>query len=60
MTPLQSFNLIDRLSKSITIMDEKSRANQEYNSYMLWFDEWKFVRDHIYLALETAKQINID
>ena len=59
MTPLQSFNLIDRLSKSLIIMDENGRANPEYNSYMLWFDEWKIVRDNIFLALETVKQIEV-
>jgi len=60
MTPLQSFNLIKRLSKPLTIMDENGRANPEYNSYMLWFDEWKIVRDNIFLALETVKQIEVD
>ena len=57
MTPEQSFNLIDGLTKAIAIMDEKSRSNEGDNSKMLWNEDFITVRRYIYLSLETIKRI---
>jgi len=60
MTPLQSFNLIDRIKNSIAILDEHGRENEEATSYMLWLTDWKALRQNLLLALDTAKHIEIN
>ena len=57
MTPLQSFNVVDRLTKALSILDQLSRANEEHNSYMLWVEEHKSLRQLIFFALDTVKHI---
>ena len=56
MTPSKSFTLADNLIKAIAIMDEKGRANEGYNSYMLWFEDWKALRSNIRMAWKTLKR----
>ena len=60
MTPGQVFTIVDRLTKSITILDEKARRNEENNSYLLWFDDFKDVRSNIVNTLEFIKRCEID
>lgn len=45
----------DKLIQAIAVMDEKGRANEEDNSYMLWKKDWYLVRELLLDALkETA------
>ena len=60
MNAQQSFIITDSLTKAIAIMDEKGRANEEYNSYMLWFEDWNALRTHILHTLETIKRCEVD
>jgi len=60
MTPLQSATTVDCLTKAIAVMDEKGRANEEYNSYLLWFEDWKYVRSNLRQALDCVKRDEIN
>ena len=60
MTPLQSFNLIDRLVHAIAIMDETGHLNENASCYMLWTERWKDLRQELVFALNTAKAIEIN
>jgi hypothetical protein len=60
MTPLQSFNIVDRLTKALSLIDETTSANQEFNSYMMWFEYHEKVRSLVLSALDTAKHIEIE
>lgn len=53
MIAYQSATLIERLVASITIMDERGRSNYEYNSNMLWFEEWEQLRTNLVDCLDS-------
>ena len=58
ITASQSFRLIDNLHKAIILFD-RSKSNEGCTSQLIWNDEYKQIRQHLYLALETAKRIEV-
>ena len=60
MTPNQSFNLVDRLTKALAIIDEKSRHNEGSTSYMLWNEDFLVLRAYIFHCVETLKHVEIE
>ena len=59
MTPGQAFNIIDRLTKAIAIIDTKGRQNEGCTSQMLFNEDAREVRQLLITSLNVAKSIEI-
>ena len=57
ISPNQSAILIQRLSESVAIMDERGHATEGHITHDLFNDDWKQLRMNLVVSLELIKRI---